>query len=719
MSLTGFVQYSLSRRDDNISIQSCGIIFDSYFQPFVERGGTHCFDEFLNPCAPPFAFYVLHPNTMPPPQGFHWFGLARPISLPVDIWATQYNMPTEPSIISSDVVSLTAPQQAALPQSQKGKEGKLPVDPKEVIATTEDPDELEEDVITLRAGYDGYYLISSKNGRRTQATNFLLQKQSIDHFVKVNQAEEELKLVVRVTVFCVPQVQEVISIPFADLGTLITLVSKTYPPAITYSKAKTSFLSQFPEFFREDMSAVPHKYLYKSSGWHTMPNGALAYVQDGTTPPTKDVEFKCGFAFCPPNVRYLPQEALDYAMRLLDMSSPPVNVLIPFLFAHLGCLWELFSMAGYPPHVLLFIQGVSGSLKTAVASVIFNFTASKDDAIPATFRDTSASMEVKMDKYKDRVLLVDDFCPGATSMSKNQLQQTLEQIVRFYGDGIGKARTNPKLEETFEKKPHGLCAITGEDTTGSYSSQLRCLFLEVEKGSFRSDILSEFQANPTRWTGHLRNFVVACESNPEAIISLIATLFPEYRQNGAQHLKERRLIDTFSWLAITARIFTDYMKQVHPTLPGTERERLYQSMERMVLETCQKSERAAAESDPALTFTTILLNALSQREVKLGTVEEFSANPDKFIGAEHQGYWYLWPSQAYKLVLSTYRSVNKTFPLSEKALWQQLANANILHPSLQKSKGVDRLEYGTRVSFGGRPRLLKISPAALHDLDSK
>lgn len=668
----------------------CPVVFDHEIQKHSFGNEITYLDATCTPCMDSSqATYIVHPQHLSAPAGFSHFCGEAPA--PLDMWSMQ-----TPSLAHN----LYTPRMVEAPPEKKDE--------------VETPEKL-----SIEVGKDGFYVFSSKNHKRTRATNFVITPVSITEYLRLWQEESTRTIDVRVDIFAEGQSTcHPLKVPYEELKSILALVSKKIAVTIIYAEHSGTMSSKFPEYIRTKLASAQTTTVCQSSGWHVMKNGVYQYVHNNAKVLCPDTLFDCGFSFGYPTMPLSPQDALANVWHLLDMATPKVNILVPVLYAHLGCLWEVFSMAGYPPHVLLYVQGISGSLKTAVTSMLFNFSALPEHNIPATFRDTSASMEVKMGKYKDRVLLVDDFCPSATSASKKQMEQLLEQLVRFYGDGIGKARTNPKLEETFEKKPRGLCVITGENISGSYSSQLRCLFLELEKECYNKEILAEFQLDPTQWTGHLYHFVAACQHNVEDMVLFIQHEFPAYRKRGEEAIQERRLIDTYAWLSITARLFVNYVGSVTPALSSSALDHLHADMDADILAICQRSEKVAVESNPAKTFSSILMNAIRRDEVRIGTVAEAEANIKEFMGVEYQGYWHLWPTPTYQLILDTYRKEGRTFPLSKQALWQVLANAGLLIPAVQKSKGPNRREYSTRFSHLGRPYLLKIDPKVLEVLEN-
>lgn len=82
----------------------------------------------------------------------------------------------------------------------------------------------------------------------------------------------------------------------------------------------------------------------------------------------------------------------------------------------------------------------------------------------------------------------------------------------------------------------------------------------------------------------------------------------------------------------------------------------------------------------------------------------------------YKGYWYLWPDKAYSRVRAYCSREGREFPLGMQALWKALASDGVLIPNVTERNGKKRVEYGTKISFAGRPRLLKIDPKRFYEI---
>lgn len=698
--------YSIAKRQ-NPAPPAPGVLYNPLVIPEVliaqvPPHGVGCFGW---DCAPvdsyEDAIYIVHPSTMPPPAGFRFFAGNQPTA-DIDYWVDCAYAISEALYVPPAPPALP-PQTPAVPQC-------APVAPRSV---TQEPDEVEDQVRLVETA-GGYALVSAKERRTMPASNYIILEVSFLHRVFADERKNQTCVRLVLHIISATVNTATIEIPMDSIDSVSTRIGKGIPTAITYTSTKTIFGGLLAVLVRERLVACPHRYTYRCSGWVRPPQSGWVYVHDGATPPCDFVRFESGFSFGIYGNGHATPCLVKNAWRLLSLSKSPDAALVPFLFAHLGLIWSLFDAAGYPPHVLLFIKGTTGSLKTAVASLLFNFTADPEKNIPATFRDTSASMEVRMGEFKDRVLLVDDFCPAASENARRALEQNLEQIVRFYGDGIAKARTNPKLEETYDNRPHGLCVITGEDSAGSYSSLLRCLFLTVQPNSYDKQLLAEFQKNPALWTEYLKQFVDFCAQNADEIISHVKERFPELRERAATVIAERRLVDAHACLSLAAEIALAFAAP-HLEMLESERAAVTTQFDGVILETCRRSAEESKEVNPVQVFARAIFTGIDKGTLHLAERQPFEANPGGFSGFADGKYWIFWPDELFDFVRRTYELGGKKFLLSKARLWEALYQANALVPPIPRGTGGQRFEYLYRVGFGNRPRMLRINPTTLKE----
>ena len=467
---------------------------------------------------------------------------------------------------------------------------------------------------------------------------------------------------------------------------------------------------------RCQLSHIPHRDQYDYSGW-TKIAGQWVYGQKDTELPHCGARFHTNFKIAC-NPAFMPQDAMRSAMRMLELSDNQ-SVIVPMvLYAHLGVLFTLFEHAGFPPRMLLFVNGKTGSFKTAVCIVLFNLSGDPNNNIPATFRDTVASVEAKFSSFVDMTLLLDDYAPAATSSSRADMNKLLEAVIRYYGDGKGRGRSNAKVTQSTTLVPHGLCCITGEDSGGSQSSLLRCVLIDVDNGTFKSDVLTWFQNDTRRWTSHFQHFLNYVAQNFEHFSQLIRQSFPSRRERLRGVLKAGRIVDSAVFLSLTGELLRAYGQAVG-CFTVEESGQLAMQWDTAIIQALMKSEAVSSEMDPVRFYISTLFEAVDSEAEQIARDKETFLMDTSVLGYVSNGTWHVWPDRVYGLVTKRCQLQQRIFPLSITKIHAALAEAGLIETSEEKHGGKIQVNYVKRESFGERPRMLAIrKDAAQQYLDS-
>ena len=466
---------------------------------------------------------------------------------------------------------------------------------------------------------------------------------------------------------------------------------------------------------RSRLLSLPRFEKYHSSGWKQI-SGAWVYAQKDLNLTNTGILFDTNFQIAVnPSMTLL--DATKSALSILHVSQDQ-QVIVPLvLYAHLGVLYTLFEHAGFAPRFLMFVNGKTGSLKTALCSVLFNLTGEAARNIPATFRDSVASVEAKFPQYSDQVLLLDDYSPATTARNKADMNKLLEDVIRYFGDGKGRGRSNATVTKSTTPVPHGLCCITGEDTGGSQSSLLRCMLIDVGNGTFDGHVLAPFQRDPRLWTTHFHYFLQYISLNFYRLEKEIQNWFPILRENVGKQLTAGRLIDCAIYLSLAGKILAEYATTIG-YYSADNLESILRSWSNTVISALKKSEQSTTELDPVRFYLTALFEAIdSGTETIVSGKELFSTNTG-CLGYSYEQYWHLWPDRVYNLAIKKCQIQQKSFPLSEVKVHAALADAGLIKTSIENRGTKSQVNYLHRESFGSRPRMLLLDrDAALQYLE--
>lgn len=627
---------------------------------------------------PAFCFVqYVEANPPPPPEGYRYLKseLQRDMHSPLywqyhEIGTPRYGVDT-PNVMNFSPFELTQHQRAGL---------------------TSNPLEYPE----------GYF--STDHG--VLITNFTIELHSILRIHGVNgQCGERLEYSVK----ALNRYQAYRSeIEIEDLGKLPEQIrGKIAGCIINFKVSRVD--AQIVFHVRSKLFSLPHMDQYNCSGW-TKVAGRWLYGQKDTEVSRFGAKFNTDFQIaCDPAMT--PLSAMHSAMGMLELSDNPPVIVPLVLFAHLGVLFKLFEHAGFPPHLLMFVNGKTGSYKTAACAVIFNLSGDPRNNIPATFRDSIASVEAKFQTYVDQTMLLDDFSPATTAGNRADMNKLLEAIIRYYGDGKGRGRSNATVTKSTTLVPRGLCCITGEDTGGSQSSLLRCVLIDVANGTFKSDVLTRYQSDPRCWTTHFQHFVNFIAPNFENFAQVIRNEFPKQRKRLQGFLKAGRLVDSAVFLILTGEILRKYGEEIG-YLTKAQSTELANVWNNAILQAAVKSEAASSELDPVRFYLSTLFEAVDSGAERIARDKESFLCDTSILGYDHNGLWHVWPDRVFALVTKRAQLQQKMFPLSITKIHAALAEAKLIEAKEEKRSGKLKMNYLYRETFGERPRMLVINKEA-------
>ncbi len=453
---------------------------------------------------------------------------------------------------------------------------------------------------------------------------------------------------------------------------------------------------------RKQIQGLPVRYIFKSPGFWRVEEGWV-YAHDTAPVPNPQTVFQTGYSI-PHAPRLSPTQACVEAKGLLELSQKQTMILPLFLLAHLGPLFELFADAGYVPRFVTFLNGRTGSLKTSMALCLYRIFSELKDTPEANFNDTETALEIKLGTAYSRVLLVDDFRPPVTAAAGRQNLEKLEKIIRFVGDRISKARSNPELGRAKEFPPTGCCLITGEDTGGSHSSLLRCLVLSIEKGDIDGRKLQKYQDDPILLQTHMYHFLCFCGEHGDQFVHYIKENFKKERDYFSSRVHERRIADTGATLVLVAHIFLCYAASVGAVTESGIRP-LEQKWRAIITQALRFSEDYSKEKNPCAMYLGALFDMYQSGRVAIAS-EISTYEPTKHIGYAKDGEWWLRKNDLYRLVVQYWGGLGVTFPLSIVKVNEALDDQGLIGISYQVSDGTEKKLYSKRSSLEGRPHMM-------------
>lgn len=148
-----------------------------------------------------------------------------------------------------------------------------------------------------------------------------------------------------------------------------------------------------------------------------------------------------------------------------------------------------------PCTVSIYLQGTTGTRKSAVAGVVQSFFGSSFHGahLPDSWSTTENALEKKAFLTKDAIYVIDDFVARGTQVEVARLHARAERVLRAQGNQSGRDRMNSKAELRGAPHPRGMIFATGEDIPNGHSLQARCVVMSIDKDAVSLKLLSNLQ----------------------------------------------------------------------------------------------------------------------------------------------------------------------------------------------------------------------------------
>lgn len=243
------------------------------------------------------------------------------------------------------------------------------------------------------------------------------------------------------------------------------------------------------------------------------------------------------------------QSDLIYLSAMLESSFAPQRVMFPMIaVTFLSSLNHFLKGAGYEPKFVTTIVGTTGSRKSTLAALFLSFFGKFGASdLPMSFHDTANSILANIYYLKDVLTCVDDFHPSGV-FREQEMKNIAQDISRYYGDRIGRARLNSKTELQESRPPTGNCIITAEYAPElSVSGNARYFNIELNRNDINLTELSDYQQLAVKGVlcGIMQFYVEWLSetflSNEIEFENMLAEMFLKFRKTYMDKLCERKI----------------------------------------------------------------------------------------------------------------------------------------------------------------------------------
>lgn len=459
--------------------------------------------------------------------------------------------------------------------------------------------------------------------------------------------------------------------------------------------------------FREQTAAVPTQMVLYQAGWQ-MIDGKMKLIHDAIKY-MQNVKIQTG-AELPYYSEWGKKEAAQTMLQVLQLSRETESNYIMVLFSLLGLLFKPFELSSHRIQFLLFVTGKTGAMKTAVSKVLFTqMTNGKyRNNVRRVDADTQASMERALVKSGcDTVILFDDYAPAKTAHKKAEMQNKLEALVRQVGDGATKSRSNGKLDDVQGEGLKGVVVVTGELKGKGVSSNLRCLYCEMQRGMVDTEKLSLLQHNEKAYTTVLHFFAEFLSENWNLVISQISTGMSFYRGKFFGILTEKRVIDMAATMAVTADIFQNFMVDFCEE-DFLFVDKIHADMQEIILKSAMRNEAMAQTESYSAAFLKAVNALMGSGKIVLCKGKMRTEHVSSFDGFEDEKNFYFLPELTFSKAVNFMGQTRQYLPYDQKDMVMALFEDGIIKAH---SNGEKKRTFYARIDIGEgkKQSFLKIS----------
>lgn len=506
-------------------------------------------------------------------------------------------------------------------------------------------------------------------------------------------------------------VNQKITILYTKIANIVQIISKRFPTAIVFDKRNAY---KIENDLREKMAKIKETKVYTDAGWQEI-NNVKMYIHKSCK--LQDGRIKTELNL-PCDERFQIGELYHIWEKALKMFYCDDIAAILCGYSLLGVSYKIFDEAGFPPHFLLFISGKTGSFKTAISKVLYMQLVDDEhrDFPRRIDADTVTSFErALVESGRDTITLYDDYAPAKTVQDKRMLDSKLEVIIRMVGDGSTKSRSNVALEDRKGEGVKGAVVLTGELRGKGLSSNLRCLYCELNKESICVENLSWFQANRNAYTTLIQHFAFYLSRRWNDWVLYIRENFDKKRIEARKYLKAGRLVDTLviMWLLM------DMMEHFLTSYCCKNRDAIVSEMDNLrarQIERVIQSEILSNEEEPATIFMKALATMMENKKIALTEKKALTTASVRMIdGCVDENYIYLLPDVIYAKVVGWLRNGGISFSLDIHQLGALLCQEGYAEST---PNGANKRTYYARLSMGdgSKIKFLKIPKVVMQKI---
>lgn len=383
---------------------------------------------------------------------------------------------------------------------------------------------------------------------------------------------------------------------------------------------------------------------------------------------------------------------LIYLSAMLENSFAAQNVMLPLLAVTFLCpLNHFLKIAGYEPKFVTALIGKTGSRKSTLAALFLSFFGkfSASD-LPMSFHDTANSILSNIYYLKDVLTCIDDFHPSGM-FHEQEMKSIAQNISRYYGDRIGRARLNSKSELQSSRPPTGNAIITAEYVPEiSVSGAARYFNIDLNENDVQLDELSEYQqlAGSGILCGIMRLYIDWIKDvylvDENSFVKMLEDMFSKYRSDFINVLCRskikfhNRTPDMLAHLKIGFSFLLMFLN-MNEQITKSELDKFEKIFDEIILKAVSFNAEIIALENPTTKFCEKLCSLLDSGRCYIDVKgAESSPRQKNCLGLQDDDYYYLFADAAHSEVRKLCAEQGEHFTISKNELLQQLRKDGFL-----------------------------------------
>ena len=494
-----------------------------------------------------------------------------------------------------------------------------------------------------------------------------------------------------------------IEVPKSRYKELYDFICRKYPE-VQKPIAKSETIEEYlTKLFQRDSANITKEVVANKIGWLEVAGEIKFY--DGyndfyknyeipdITNNNKSMLFRDGFSF-------------------LEVGNDEV-IEILWLVAHLPYTLFWLRKVNVDFRSVIFLQGATGLLKTAVANVISNvFNKDRHNAI-MRMTSTKASIQKNIVMLKDQLVCLDDFSNTEVSSGKRALENA-EDVIRAVGDGVFPLKMKvSNFSKLQQENVRSVIMLTGEEAFSlGRSSYLRTLILPITRETFNGDKLTKFQENSEILRRYFALYISFLEQYGTILANEASLIFKEARKYYANITELARFIDMASALKVQLDIVTKFAGYCGISDLNGVVESILKAIEFIIAKNSQSSDMRK----PELLFVYALMQTLDTTAYNQIANNEllYVDNNTKYIGFKENDHLWLRFEEAMNIVRNYYAKQGQQWLIQPMSIKKMLLEKGLSEGKLAENG--KPAEYLVKAKKGSRKRMLVLKMSAIEAL---